>query len=1037
MTPAALVRLFVRHRNAANLLMALTVVVGVIAITRLNTQFFPTLGFDIITVSVAWPGAAAEDVESGIVQVIEPEIRFLDGVRRVSATANEGGGTVTIEFDDGTDMQAALSEVESAVGRLTTLPVDSEEPQIGRVQPYETVARLALTGPFDEGALQTIARGVRDELLSRGIDRITMFGVRDQEVLIEIDEATLRRLDLTVADVAGTVRDTSQDTPLGRVDGDVERQLRTVGQRDRAADFADIEVRAFESGERVLLGDVARLTDGFDRDQAVGRLDGHPAVELVIERATTADALEASAIVRDYLHEREGTWPAGLEVEIYDIFADLIDDRIRLLIENGLTGLAVVLIVLFLFLQARVAIWIAAGIPVALAATGVVMLATGQSINMLSLFGVIMALGIIVDDAIVVGEHAAHQYGRGRAPIDAAENGALRMLAPVVAATLTTIATFLPIFLIGGIIGQIVAAIPLVVIAVLIASLVECFLILPTHMRDALAAGHGNESRFRRWFDQRFDALRHGVFRRMVNVCVRWRYLTLASAVAVLALCVGLIAGGRVGFVFFSSPESDTVLADIAFAPGTPSDRSEAMIAELVRSARATEEALTGQEGSLIAVSFGRIGSGQSGHVATLHVELMPSDMREVRTQAFIDAWREQVSPLAGLEVMVIRERAAGPPGRDVDIRLSGGTPDTLKAAALDVRALLARFDGVTDIEDDLPYGRPETVLELTPRGRALGFTTDDVARQVRDSFEGAIADRFARGDQEITIRVSLRRDGRTLDGLRALTLRGPSGAEVPLTDVVRFREDQGFSVINREDGVREVAVTAEVDEAVNDPGALLAILDGPELAAIAETHGVATRFDGRAEEEAETFADIRLGAIVGLVSIYVILAWVFASYGRPLVVMTIIPFGVIGAVIGHLALGYDMTVMSLVALLGLSGILVNDSIILVGTIDRHIAEGKEALRAAVDGTCERLRAVLLTSLTTIGGITPLLFETSYQAQFLVPMTITLVFGLMITTVLVLFVVPALFGIQEDLRRLVKGGRGQRPATIPRTQPVA
>jgi len=1037
MSPAALVRLFVRHRNAANLLMILALIGGAVALSQLNTQFFPTLGFDIVRVDVEWPGAAAEDVEESIVQVIEPEVRFLDGVHRVTGTAREGFGSVVVEFVDGTDMQEARAEVETAVGRLTTLPEEAEEPQISRVVPYETVSRLAVSGPYDEAALKQLAQDVRDDLLDRGIDRVVLFGARDEEIWIEVDEATLRRLGLTLEGIADRVAQVSQDVPLGRVEGAFEQQLRSLGLRRTAGDFAGIEVRSFETGEKIFLGDIARLTDAFERAQPTADRDGRPAVEIEIQRATTADALVASATVRDYLAEREGTWPAGVQVEQYDVLADLIEDRIDLLIRNGAGGLALVLAVLFVFLNARVAFWIAAGIPVSLAATAVVMLATGQSINMLSLFGMIMALGIIVDDAIVVGEHAAHRRALGMAPLEAAETGALRMLAPVTAASLTTIATFLPILLIGDVIGQIVSAIPMVVVAVIVASLVECFLILPSHMRNALQRDPAKVSRPRRAFDRGFARFRDGPFRRFIAGCVAWRYLTVATAVAVLIVSVGLMAGGRVGFVFFKGPESETVFADIVFAAGTPRERTEAMIAELERALYAAEDELTGGRGGLVEMAFARIGatldrhgpSDAGDHLGALHVELPPSDQRDIRTAAFIEAWRAEIEPVAGLERLIIRERTGGPPGRDIDIRLSGGSADALKAAAIATRGLLDRYAGVSDIEDDMPYGRPELILELTPRGRALGFTTGDVARQVRNAFQGAIADRFPRGEEEVTVRVTLADAGQTVAGLRDLPLLSPSGAVVPLEDVVTLREDVGFAEIRREDGVREVAVTADVDEAVTDANAILASLPADGLSAIAAGHGVEYRFAGRAEEQADTFADMRIGAVLGLTAIYVILAWVFASYGRPLVVMAIIPFGVIGAVLGHMLLGYSLTILSSVALLGLSGILVNDSIILVSAIDARLKDGAAVAEAIIDGTCERFRAVLLTSLTTIGGLTPLLFETSLQAQFLIPMAITLVFGLMVTTFLVLIVVPALMSIEEDARRgLARLGRGLRGA---------
>jgi multidrug efflux pump subunit AcrB len=449
------------------------------------------------------------------------------------------------------------------------------------------------------------------------------------------------------------------------------------------------------------------------------------------------------------------------------------------------------------------------------------------------------------------------------------------------------------------------------------------------------------------------------------------------------------------------------------------------MIRELERALHAADAKLAGGDSVVrlavakIGVPVGVRGAAQQpngDHLGGMLVELVPSDRRRVRTAALIEAWRAEVEALPGLEVLTIRGRQGGPPGRDLDVRLSGGTLAALKEAALDLRRALGRYPGVSDAADNLPWGKQELVLEVTPRGRALGFTTESVARQVRHAFEGAIARRFARGDEEVVIRVQLPRGSITADTLRSLYLRSPSGAEVPLSQVVSVRGDRGFAIIRREDGVREVSVAAEVDEALSNPTELVATLSADVLPGIAGRHGIAYRFAGRAEEQGETLSDMRLGTIAGLSAIYIILAWVFASYSRPLVVMSIIPFAVVGAVVGHLAFGLDLTILSLIGLLGLSGIVVNDSIILVSTIDERLGRGEPLHRAIVQGSCDRLRAVILTSLTTIGGLLPLLSETSLQAQFLKPMVLTLVFGLLATTLLVLLVVPSLIAIQHDLR---------------------
>jgi len=1028
-TGGGLVGLFAAHRTAANLLLAVMILAGLVAIGRINTQFFPDLGFDVVSVRVAWPGATAADVDANVIEALEPELRFLDGVRELSSTAYEGLALLSVEFQTSHDMQQALSDVEQAVAQVTTLPRDAERPEIQRLTRYDTVLRLVLSGPYGERALKRHAERIRDELLAGGIERVELFGARDEEIRVEVDPMALRRLDLTLEDIAERIGATSQDLPSGML-ASGERQVRTLGLRRDAAAVAAIEIKAFPDGRKVRLDQLATVSEAFEHGGRTARRRGQPAIELHVQRATGADAIDQAELALAYLGTIAPTLPANLALETYDVQSDYIAERIGLLLRNGAGGLALVMLLLFVFLNGRVAFWVAVGIPAALLATVALMWLSGQSLNTMSLFGLIMAVGIVVDDAIVVGEHAETLHDeQGLAPLQAAIGGARRMLAPVMSATLTTIAAFMPLFLIGGVMGQVISALPFVILAVLTASVLECFLVLPAHLRGALAASDaapGRMARLRRAFDARFVHLRETRYRRFVRTCIEWRYVTLAAAAAALVLAAGLIAGGQVPFRFFPGPEPDRVYANVQMAPGTSRALTERMIDEVERAAHAAAAALTGTADPtepLVRMSLARIGapvSGTSDGAATdtvggVVVELAPADRRTVRSAEFVRAWRAEVRAVPGLEDLVIRGARGGPPGRDLDVRLSGGDIETLKSASLEVQVLMRRYPALGDIEDDLPYGRPETILEVTPRGRALGFDTERVGRQVRGAIEGLIADRFARGEDEVTVRVQYPRAAADAGLLQALYLRAPDGAEVPLASVARMRESLGFARIKREDGQRRIAISADIDVPGTNTGAMVEALLRDGLVDIARRHDLRYDFGGRAEEQAETFADMRIGASVGLAMIYVILAWVFASYVRPLVVMCIIPVGLVGAVLGHWLLGYELTILSLFALIGLSGIVINDSIILVTTIDAR-RRTQPILDAIVDGSCDRFRAVLLTSTTTIGGLAPLMFERSLQAQFLVPMAVTIVFGLALATVLVLAVVPALVAVQEDVR---------------------
>ena len=540
MTPrGGLIDTFARHPTAANLLMILMIILGLFAYSRINTQFFPNFGIDVISVTIQWPGASAEDVDANVIQAIEPEVRFLDSVKQVRSSSLEGRASLFVEFEPGSDMQVALSDVETAVGQITTLPEDSERPVIKRIVRYDNITRLLISGPYGEAALKAQAKAIREDLLDAGIDKVDLIGVRDEEIWIEIEPRTLRRLDLTLDDIAARIAETSQDMPSGDTSGGAERQIRSLGLMTSAAALGDVEVRALANGEKIFLRDIATLSERFEDGGVTVRQGGQLAIEIHVQRALNADALILADTVDDYLVGLGERLPDNISVVQYDVAADLIRSRLKLLLVNGIGGLALVVIILFVFLNMRVAFWVAVGIPVSLLATMVAMLASGQSINMVSLFGLIMALGIIVDDAIVVGEHAEACYCAGMAPLDAAEAGAKRMAAPVICASLTTIAAFVPLLVISDIIGEIIAAIPFVVIAVIVASLIESFLILPGHLRGALSHAGGAPSRPRQWFNGRFEGFRDGAFRRAIAACLRWRYVTVATALAAFILCIG------------------------------------------------------------------------------------------------------------------------------------------------------------------------------------------------------------------------------------------------------------------------------------------------------------------------------------------------------------------------------------------------------------------------------------------------------------------------------------------------------------------
>lgn len=1031
-----IIRGFLRHRIAANLLALSLIMAGGIALVRMNTQFFPTVQIPTIVIAVVWQGAGPDDVSSGILDVIEPEIRFLDGVDTVTSYAIEGSAQIIMEFLDGTDMAKALTDVQQRIASLTTLPLGSEQPVVSRAQLYETVALLAISGPVGEAALRSLAREARDGLLDAGVDRVTLTGSRARELWVELDPRAMRRHSVTAQDVATRIQGVNQSEPLGNLEGGAERTLRTLGRTDRPEALAAFPLKTGPEGQRVLVGDVARVSDR-EREGSIRTFrNGEPAIILDIQRAEAADTLASMRITSAYVESLRARLPPTVKAELFDIRANIVQQRIDTLLTNAMQGMALVLIVLLMFLNTRVALWVAAGVPVSLLAAFALMSATGQSINAISLVGLILVLGILVDDAIVVGEHSVTLAEAGASPQAAAEGAALRMLVPVLASTLTTQAAFLPVFMISGVVGQIIMAIPLVVVVALVASTAECFLVLPTHLRSALAANARQaESRKprRRWgwgavrggLEWGLDAFRNGPVRRTARLALRWRYTTVALAVSAMIASAGLLAGGRVSFSFFPSPEPEFVSASVTFLPGVSEAEMIATLNDLGRVVDAVDDEIAARRGERVVVfhmaKLGQQGIKRGANLAQVDIELTPGENRRVRTPDFIEALRRAAPQVPAIAELSIAGRRGGPPGSDVDVRLTGRPLPVLKAAAEELKTRLADYPGVSAIADDVPFGKNEIVLAPTPLGQSLGLTADVVSRQVRAAYQGLIAMRYAAGDEEVTVRVRQQDRNGGLAGLLDLSLRTPAGEQVRLGDVVRISERPAFGLVQRRDGQVAVSVTAEVNAAITPEGDIRADMESRILPDLRERFGVTTAIKGRAETQSKAFGDLGLGAIIALVTIYVILALVFQNWSQPVIVMLIIPFGFIGAVLGHWALGFQMSFLSLVGLLGLAGILVNGSIVLVDRYNERLGFGETLEEAAVGASVDRFRAVLLTSLTTIGGMAPLILEKSLQAQFLIPIAITLSFGLAIASLLILFFVPATLAIADDIARAVRG----------------
>ncbi|HBR96905.1 MAG TPA: acriflavin resistance protein [Gammaproteobacteria bacterium] len=1021
-----IIGLFAHHKVAANLLMLAMLLAGVFALSKLNVQFFPTFSIDRVYISVDWPGATAEDARTGIIVPLEQRLKALEGLKEMDSTASEGHATIVLQYDEGTDMVVALDQVRGEVGAFQNFPADAKAPRIVNVTNYEDIATLLLTGGDGIASLRRLANRYEAELVAAGIDKVDIVNVPDREIAIELEANALTRLGLSFDALADRIRAFSLDTPSGEIaQADSALELRSLDQRRSAQAFRDLPVIT-ETGARIALGDVAEVRASEADGDAYTTVNGEPAIEMLVLRAKSGNTLESARAFNEWLVEAREKVPEGTQLTVYDEAWTLIRDRITLLVKNGLGGLVLIILILYVFLSGRVAFWVMVGIPVSFMGTLFIMYLTGSSINMISLFALIMALGIIVDDAIVVGEDAQAHHQMGEHPLKAAEGGAKRMLAPVMASSLTTVAAFIPLMLVGDIIGSILIAIPLVIVTVILASLIESFLILPGHLRHAFVKQHAlSPDSLRARLDRGFVHFRDHLFRPVMDLSLRFRASTIALAFSILLIALGLAAGGRLQFQFFPEPESQVLYANVLFVAGTPRSTVNDFLQRANETLREAEDALGGDLVELAVTRHGvasgdRGGQSSGDNIGSIKLSLTPPDERDVRNPEFIEAWRSRLVMPAGLDSFTVVQRAAGPPGQDIEVRLTGEDSATLKQASLALIDQLSVIQGVSNAIDDMPFGREQRVYRLTAAGEALGFTSAGIGRQLRGAFSDQPIQVFQDGADEVEVRLGLAASERErFDALERLMVTTPAGERVPLMTVTRWSSQQGFELLRQTDGELSVTVTADVDEVQANARAINDDLRANLLPHIARDYGVDFAFEGRDKDTGATLGDLGSGLILGLVLIYIILAWVFASYSWPFVVMAAIPFGLTGAMFGHWLLGIDLTILSLFGVFGLSGIVINDSIILVTFYKQLRAKGLGLHDALVTASCLRLRAIMLTSLTTIAGLTPLLFEKSLQAQFLIPMATSIAFGLGYATLLILFVIPAILSYVEDVRQFL------------------
>jgi len=1031
---------FAGNHVAANLLMIFLLVAGIITGLTMKIEVFPEMELDIISISTVYSGASPSEVEGAILRRIEEKVAGLAGIERIDSVARESVGQITIEVMKDWDVKKLLDEVKSEVDRITTLPDESEKPEVRALTRRSNVINVAVFGDADEAVIKNLADDIKDEITNLpGITLAELYGMRASEVAIEISENTLRRYGLTLGQVAEVVRKGSLDLPAGRIKtSGGEILIRTKGRRYHADDYRDLSVLTYADGRKVTLGQIATLKDGFEDVDLSARFQGKPAAMIHVFRVADQNALKVAQTVKDYLAEVRPRLPAGVDIAFYSDRSEILKSRLNLLLKNMAIGLLLVSILLGFFMNLRLAFWVTLGIPISFAAAFMLLPKMDVSINMISLFAFIMVLGIVVDDAIIIGENIYRKQEEGDGSFKAAVEGTLEVGRPVIFSVLTSMVAFWPLMMAGGTMGKIMRNIPVVVILVLAGSLVESLFILPAHLERSAAKtaakklGPSKEKRAARWL----KSIIHGPYARLVKFCVSWRYATVTLALVLLLLCFGVWQAGWIKFVFFPRVEGNTMRCYLTMPVGTPVERTQEVIDKIEQAAlEAVKEADSRRlEGapSLMEYSLMLIGAhsgrgatrGSGGHLAQIWVNLVESEVREISTAALTREWRKKVGNIPDAESITFRSEIHGA-GNPVEIHLSLDDNDQLVAAAEDLKLELQGYPGVFDISDSFLPGKKEMQLKLKPAARSLGLTLDDLARQVRHAFYGAEALRLQRGRDELKVMVRYpEKDRLSIGNVEDMRIRTPSGDEVPFGQVAQVKVEQGYATIERAQRLRVIKITADVETAVINANEVRIALADSFLPRLKNLYpGLRYTVEGEGKEQEESLGDVKTGLAIALFGIYALLAIPFKSFSQPFIVMAAIPFGIVGAVLGHLIMGFDISLLSLFGMLGLAGVVVNDSLVLVYTANRMRDQGKTARDAVTEAGSLRFRPILLTSLTTFAGLSPMLLERSVQAQFLIPMAISLGFGVLFGTFVTLLLIPCGYLILDDIKRVMTGMR--------------
>ncbi|MBB64654.1 MAG: multidrug transporter [Waddliaceae bacterium] len=1008
---------------AANLLMVILLLGGLWTAFTMQKEVFPEFQLDIVSVSVAYPGAAPSEVEQGILLPIEETVRGVEGIKEITSTAREGSGTVTIELVAGAERMKVFQDIDQAVARIRTFPDDIEEPEVSLASRQQEVVEVVLYGGNDVWTLRKLAERLRDVLLSdKNITQVELGNAPKYITHVEIPRDVLREYGITLADVSRIIEQSSKDIPAGAIETKTgEILLRLKERKEWAKDFAQIEIIANSNGATVHLSEIASIYDGFEEGGFHSQFNAQPSVELNIYRVGSQSPLVIADALEKIMEDFETTLAPGIQWRIDNNNAEEYRDRMSLLIKNALLAVLIVFVILTLFLELHLAFWVMMGMAVSFFGGLMLMPAMDVSLNMISMFGFLLVLGIVVDDAIVVGENIYEERQRGIDKLQAAIIGTKKIALPVIISILSNIVAFLPLFFMPGETGKFWWPLPTVVIIILLVSLFEALFILPAHLGHSqrfTQKSFFNESfhRFQQNFAKIFDSFVNTYYARLLSFCLKFRYITISTAIAVLIVVGAYASSAHMGMIMMPEVAADEIEAGVRLPVGTTIERAAEVAEEITASTLKMFD-----EYDLYKVAEGVKTNVRGQNFIDVEIVMRPPDERDMGAAEVIQLWRDNIGDITGIDQITF-EAESGPGGwrQDISVDLSHNNIEVLERASKALVERLNEFTNTSDVNDNFNKGKEQIDVHLTPEGRALGFTSNDIGEQLRGAFYGDLALRHLRTTNEIEIRVKLPREERKdLYHLNNLILRAPSGAEVPLMDIAKINRTEAFIAINRRDGRRMVRVSTDV-EPKREITQVIKVLNEEVLPQLrADFPGITWSFQGSQAKMRESTQELFSWFLLAIGIIYALLAVTFNSYLQPIIVLTAIPFGVIGAVMGHIFLGYDLSLISLMGVVALSGVVVNDSLIMVDYANKRRSE-ESAYQAIYQAGLRRFRPIALTTLTTFGGLTPLILERSLQAQYLIPMAISLGFGILFATAIILVLVPCFYMALEDIKLLRK-----------------